>query len=152
MERDFAAGIPPIELAPQDMMRVFLNLFGNGFYAADKRRREAGNGIRPVLKVTTRDLGAEVEIRVCDNGTGIAPELREKLFQPFSPPSRPARAPGSVSRSAGISSPSSTAARSRSTAAPASSPSSRSACRVPDSPIDSIAEEPCHRSSHSRQP
>jgi two-component system, NtrC family, sensor kinase len=36
-----------------------------------------------VLKVTTRDLGNQVEIRVCDNGTGIAPEFREKLFQPF---------------------------------------------------------------------
>jgi PAS domain S-box-containing protein len=83
MERDFAAGIPPIYLVPQDVTRVFLNLFGNGFYAAAKRRREAGDGFHPTLKVTTRDLGGEVEIRVRDNGTGIAPELREKLFQPF---------------------------------------------------------------------
>jgi two-component system NtrC family sensor kinase len=70
-------------MVPQDIMRVFLNLFGNGFYAADKRRREAGDGFRPALKVTTRDLGREVEIRVRDNGTGIPPDLREKLFQPF---------------------------------------------------------------------
>jgi signal transduction histidine kinase len=63
--------------------RVFLNLFGNGFYAADKRRREAGDGFRPVLKVTTKDLGEAVEIRVRDNGTGIPPESRDKLFQPF---------------------------------------------------------------------
>jgi signal transduction histidine kinase len=83
MGRDFAAGIPPIELVPQDVTRVFLNLFGNGFYAADQRRREAGDGFRPLLKVTTRDLGDAVEIRVRDNGTGIAPALREKLFQPF---------------------------------------------------------------------
>ena len=83
MERDLAAGIPPVELVPQDVMRVFLNLFGNGFYAADKRRREAADGFGPTLKVATRDLGNEVEIRVRDHGTGIAPEFREKLFQPF---------------------------------------------------------------------
>jgi signal transduction histidine kinase len=83
MERDFAAGIPPVELVPQDVTRVLLNLFGNGFYAAEKRRREAADGFDPVLKVTTRDLGNEVEIRVRDNGTGIAPEFREELFQPF---------------------------------------------------------------------
>jgi signal transduction histidine kinase len=83
MERDFAAGIPPVELVPQDVTRVFLNLFGNGFYAADKRRREGADGFGPMLRVTTRDLGNQVEIRVRDNGTGIAPEFREKLFQPF---------------------------------------------------------------------
>jgi signal transduction histidine kinase len=83
MERDFATGIPPVELVPQDLTRVLLNLFGNGFYAADKRRHEAADGFDPMLKVTTRDLGNEVEVRVRDNGTGIAPEFREKLFQPF---------------------------------------------------------------------
>ena len=84
LERDFDRNIAPIELMPQDLTRVFLNLFGNGFYAADKRRREAGEAaFRPMLKVATRDLGGEVEIRVRDNGTGIAPEFRDKLFQPF---------------------------------------------------------------------
>jgi two-component system, NtrC family, sensor kinase len=66
------------------MTRVLLNLFGNGFYAANKRRHDgAATDFRPVLKVATRDLGEAVEIRVCDNGTGIPPELRDKLFQPF---------------------------------------------------------------------
>jgi signal transduction histidine kinase len=83
MERDFDPGLAPIEVVPQDVTRVFLNLFGNGFYAAAKRMREAGDGFRPVLKVTTRELGKEVEVRVRDNGTGIPPEYREKLFQPF---------------------------------------------------------------------
>jgi signal transduction histidine kinase len=50
----------------------------------DRRRREEGEAnFRPVLKVTTRDLGEAVEIRVRDNGTGIAPEVRDKLFHPF---------------------------------------------------------------------
>jgi two-component system NtrC family sensor kinase len=84
LECELAHSIAPIELVPQDMTRVFLNLFGNGFYAAAKRRREAGEAnFRPVLKVTTRDLGDAVEVRVRDNGTGIAPEIRDKLFQPF---------------------------------------------------------------------
>jgi signal transduction histidine kinase len=61
-----------------------LNLFGNGFYAANKRCREAKDPkFRPSLSVTTRDLGTDVEILVRDNGTGVAPELRGKLFQPF---------------------------------------------------------------------
>jgi two-component system NtrC family sensor kinase len=84
MEREFDRGLAPMELAPQEMTRVFLNLFGNGFYATAKRGRDAaGPDFRPTLKVTTRDLGDAVEVRVRDNGTGIAPEIREKLFQPF---------------------------------------------------------------------
>jgi GAF domain-containing protein len=84
LERDLERGIAPIELMPQDLTRVFLNLLGNGFYAVGKRRRETADAaFRPVLTVTTRDLGGEVEIRVRDNGAGIAPEIRDKLFQPF---------------------------------------------------------------------
>jgi two-component system, NtrC family, sensor kinase len=66
------------------MARVFLNLIGNGFYAAHKRARENGDGaFQPLLKVTTRDLGDRVEVRVRDNGTGIPADIRDKLFQPF---------------------------------------------------------------------
>jgi signal transduction histidine kinase len=84
LERDFDPTLAPIELVPQDITRVLLNLFGNGFYAADKRRREAAaDGFCPVLRVATRDLGEAVEIRVRDNGTGIAPAIRDRLFQPF---------------------------------------------------------------------
>jgi signal transduction histidine kinase len=84
IEREFDRSIAPIELVPQDISRVLLNLFGNGFYATDRRRHEAGDAAyRPVLKVATRELSNEVEIRVRDNGTGIPPEFRDKLFQPF---------------------------------------------------------------------
>jgi len=78
LDRDYGEGIAPIVLTPQDITRVFLNLFNNGFYAAKK-----GAGDAPTLKVSTRDLGDAVEIRVRDNGTGIPPDIREKLFQPF---------------------------------------------------------------------
>src|SRR6266568_540431 len=83
-DKDFADNIAPIELVPQEITRVLLNLFGNGFYAANRRSQETSDhDYRPVLKVSTRDLGGEVEIKVRDNGTGIAPELRDKLFTPF---------------------------------------------------------------------
>ena len=84
LERDFDRGLAPIELAPQEITRVLLNLIGNGFYAATRRERDgAGPGFRPTLRVATRDLGAAVEVRVRDNGAGIAPEIRDNLFQPF---------------------------------------------------------------------
>ena len=84
LEREFHQGLAPMDLAPQEMTRVFLNLFGNGFYAATRRQRDgAGPEFRPTLKVTTRELGDAVEVRVRDNGTGIAPEIRDQLFQPF---------------------------------------------------------------------
>jgi two-component system, NtrC family, sensor kinase len=84
LEREFAQRIAPIELVPQDVTRVLLNLLGNGFYAATKRRRDGAEpDFRPALKVTTHDCGEAVEIRVRDNGTGIPPEIRDKLFQPF---------------------------------------------------------------------
>jgi signal transduction histidine kinase len=84
LERELDPELPWIELAPQEMTRVFLNLFGNGFYAATKRARENGEAsYRPVLTVATRDCGEAVEVRVRDNGIGITPEIRDKLFQPF---------------------------------------------------------------------
>jgi signal transduction histidine kinase len=81
LERDLAPGIAPVELVPQDIRRVLLNLFSNGFYAANRKSRAASG--RPVLNVATRDLGAAVEIRVRDNGVGTPPKHRDKLFQPF---------------------------------------------------------------------
>jgi two-component system NtrC family sensor kinase len=88
LERQFDPALAPVELVPQDMTRVFLNLFGNGFYAANKRARAAaangqGNGFHPVLFVATQETEDAVEVRVRDNGTGIAAAIRDKLFQPF---------------------------------------------------------------------
>ena len=84
LERDFQPGLAPVELAPQEIMRVFLNLFSNGFYAATRRARDSGDGaFRPTLAVMTREAGDTIEITVRDNGTGIPPEIRDRLFQPF---------------------------------------------------------------------
>ncbi len=84
LERNYDSTIRPIELVPQDITRVCLNLCGNGFYAATKRQKEGGDPkFQPVLTVSTRDLGDAVEIRIRDNGTGIPAAIKDKLFQPF---------------------------------------------------------------------
>jgi PAS domain S-box-containing protein len=84
LQRDLGEGIAPIILVPQDVTRVLLNLFSNGFYAARRRQSmEAAPGFEPTLKIATRELGDAVEIRVRDNGIGIPEEVKDKLFQPF---------------------------------------------------------------------
>src|SRR5262249_35138641 len=72
-------------LVPQDITRVFLNLFGNGFYATKKRQQDGkiSTEYRPVLRVTTRDLGDKVEARVRDNGVGVPADVQAKMFTPF---------------------------------------------------------------------
>jgi GAF domain-containing protein len=84
LHRDFDDKAGMIELFPQEITRAFLNLISNGFYAAAKRKIEAGNsGFEPALRATTKDRGHSVEIRIRDNGTGIPAELKEKMFNPF---------------------------------------------------------------------
>ena len=73
-----------IDVFPQDITRVLLNLISNGFYAAIKRKEQPGYGdYEPTVTASTRSLGDSVEIRIRDNGTGISPEVMEKMFNPF---------------------------------------------------------------------
>ncbi len=84
LERNYDQSLGRVQLVPQEMNRVIINLIGNGFYAASKRQRDGAEAdFHPTLTVATRDLGDAVEVRVRDNGVGIAPEIRDKLFQPF---------------------------------------------------------------------
>jgi len=79
---DPAAG--DVDLFPQEITRVLLNLISNGFYAATKRKENGGkDGFEPTLAAATKNLGDRVEIRIRDNGTGIPPEVKEKMFNPF---------------------------------------------------------------------
>ncbi|MGA8623565.1 MAG: PAS-domain containing protein [Pseudolabrys sp.] len=82
-ELDLDRSLAPVGVVPQELTRVLLNLIGNGFYAASKRGRDNDGTYSPALKVMTREFGESVEIRVRDNGIGIPPEDRDKLFQPF---------------------------------------------------------------------
>ena len=84
LERSFDPAAGEVDLFPQEITRVLLNLISNGFYAATKRKTEANGGdYEPVLAAVTRNLGDRVEIRIRDNGTGIPPEVKEKMFNPF---------------------------------------------------------------------
>jgi len=83
LRREFDPDAGVIELFPQEITRVLLNLITNGFYATAKRKAEAGDGFEPMLSAATRDLGHGIEIRIRDNGTGIPPDVKEKMFNPF---------------------------------------------------------------------
>jgi len=84
LERSFDPAAGEVDLFPQEITRVLLNLISNGFYAATKRKAEANGGdYEPTLAAATKNLGDSVEISIRDNGTGIPPEVKEKLFNPF---------------------------------------------------------------------
>ena len=83
LERDFDPAVGVADIYPQEVTRVLLNLISNGFYAATQRARAAGDGFEPRLKAVTRNLGDRVEVRIRDNGTGIPPDIQEKIFNPF---------------------------------------------------------------------
>jgi GAF domain-containing protein len=84
LERFFDPATGEADVFPQDITRVLLNVISNGFYAATKRQgREGDNGFNPTITAATKGLGDCVEIRIRDNGTGIPPDVREKMFNPF---------------------------------------------------------------------
>jgi two-component system, NtrC family, sensor kinase len=84
LERSFDPAAGEVDVFPQEITRALLNLISNGFYAATKRKAEANGGdYEPNLAATTKNLGDSVEIRIRDNGTGIPPKVKEKLFSPF---------------------------------------------------------------------
>jgi signal transduction histidine kinase len=84
LERSFDPAAGEVDLFPQEITRVLLNLISNGFYAATKRKAQVGSeGFEPVLAAATKNLGDRVEIRIRDNGTGIPPEVKAKMFNPF---------------------------------------------------------------------
>jgi two-component system, NtrC family, sensor kinase len=84
LERSMDPAAGQVDCFPQEITRVLLNLISNGFYAATKRKAQTNDGgYEPTLTAATKNLGDRVEIRIRDNGTGISPEVKEKLFNPF---------------------------------------------------------------------
>jgi len=84
---EFDESLPKINIIPQDIGRVLLNLINNAFYAVSKARSsklEAGSkNYKPEVSVSTKKTDETIEIRVSDNGPGIPPEIKDKIFQPF---------------------------------------------------------------------
>jgi len=75
--------VPKINVIPQDIGRVLLNLINNAFYACTERSRSAGSDYKPLVIVTTKKIQNTIEISVKDNGSGIPKEIKDKIFQPF---------------------------------------------------------------------
>ena len=83
LETNLAPTLPQVEVIGQDLGRVLLNLFTNAFYAVHQRQRASGAGYIPTVGVHTHAVAGAVEVRVRDNGTGMPPEVQQKIFQPF---------------------------------------------------------------------
>jgi signal transduction histidine kinase len=83
LESEYDEGIKPVQVVPQDLSRVILNIANNGCYAAHQRKQKAGDGYRPTLRTSTTQTASTVEIRIRDNGTGIPAAVLQKIFNPF---------------------------------------------------------------------
>ena len=83
LKTDFDETIGKINIIPQDMGRVVLNLINNAFYAVNERQKAEGEGFKAVVSVTTKQLNGRIEISVADNGKGITEKIKDKIFQPF---------------------------------------------------------------------
>jgi two-component system, NtrC family, sensor kinase len=84
LKQSFDPSAGQVDVFPQDIRRALLNLISNGFYAAAKRMETANGGdYEPVVAASTKNLGDRVKIRIRDTGTGIAPDVKDKMFNPF---------------------------------------------------------------------
>jgi len=83
MVMHFDEKLPKINVIPQDIGRVMLNLFNNAFYAVNQKSKTEDAGYKPEVSVTTSSENGHVFIKVKDNGTGIADSIKEKIMQPF---------------------------------------------------------------------
>jgi len=79
----FGEGLPAINVVPQDIGRVLLNLFTNAFYAVQQKQKKMGDDFRPVITLTTDTLDGKIRVKVKDNGIGIPDVIKDKIMQPF---------------------------------------------------------------------
>jgi two-component system NtrC family sensor kinase len=83
MITNFNADLPKVNVIPQDIGRVLLNLFNNAFYAVNQKQKTAGNDYKPEVSVTTSTENGQIIIKVKDNGIGISENVKDKIMQPF---------------------------------------------------------------------
>ncbi|MEZ5029251.1 MAG: ATP-binding protein [Ferruginibacter sp.] len=85
-ETDFDPSLPKINVVPQDIGRVILNLINNAFYTVSEKAKSLmpnAESYEPTVVVSTKNLGDKVEVKVKDNGNGISEKIKDKIFQPF---------------------------------------------------------------------
>jgi two-component system NtrC family sensor kinase len=83
IQSDFDASAGKINIVPQDVGRVLLNLYNNAFYAVAEKKKQAADNYEPAVLVSTKKVGSNVLISVKDNGNGIPQKVKDKIFQPF---------------------------------------------------------------------
>ena len=83
LKTDFDESIGSINIIPQDIGRVLLNLYNNAFYAVTEKSKQQTEGYEPTVSVSSKKVGDKVEIKVADNGNGIPQKIKDKIFQPF---------------------------------------------------------------------
>ena len=83
MKTDFDDAVGKVNIVPQDIGRVILNLLTNAFYAVDEKKKTGIEGYEPTVSISTKKISDKVEIRVNDNGNGIPQKVLDKIFQPF---------------------------------------------------------------------
>jgi signal transduction histidine kinase len=83
IETDYDPSVGALDIVPQDMSRVFLNVINNACYAAHVKRQALGEGFTPTLSICTKDLGDCIAVAIRDNGNGVPVEMQDKIFQPF---------------------------------------------------------------------
>jgi signal transduction histidine kinase len=83
LNTDFDETVGELQLVPQNLGRVLLNLFNNAFYAVSEKKQKLGEGYSPTVWLSTRKLQDRIEIKVKDNGPGIPAKILDKIFQPF---------------------------------------------------------------------
>jgi two-component system NtrC family sensor kinase len=83
MKTDFDESVGKINIIPQDICRVLLNLYNNAFYAISEKKKQQPDNYEPTISVSTKKVNDKVEIRVKDNGSGIPQKVVDKIFQPF---------------------------------------------------------------------
>jgi two-component system, NtrC family, sensor kinase len=83
LQTDFDESIENLNIIPQDIGRVFINLYNNAFYAVTEKKKQVGGSYEPTVSLSTKRINGKVEIRVADNGNGIPQKVLDKIFQPF---------------------------------------------------------------------
>src|SRR4029078_9983107 len=83
MQTDFDETIGKINIIPQDIGRVLMNLFTNAFYSVNEKKKIQGESCEPIISVKTKKINDKIQITVRDNGNGIPKKVLDKIYQPF---------------------------------------------------------------------